>query len=112
LSNDKLFKAEVKFISSDSKNVTVEKRDGKQTTVELKLSASLTKNMCKNNSPRNRTSPKLIRCRSDSSSGTNGYPPKLAGKKPYFIVNASDVRSSFQRCGKVRRVFQLYICHG
>jgi hypothetical protein len=37
LSNDKLFKTEAKFVSSDSKNVTVEKRDGKQTTVELKL---------------------------------------------------------------------------
>jgi hypothetical protein len=32
-----VFRSCPKFISSDSKNVTVEKRDGKQTTVELKL---------------------------------------------------------------------------
>jgi hypothetical protein len=40
-SKDGLFKAKAKFISSDDKNVTLEKEDGKQTTIELSVLRSV-----------------------------------------------------------------------
>ncbi|MDR2346836.1 MAG: hypothetical protein LBE18_12305 [Planctomycetaceae bacterium] len=36
-SKDGLFKAKAKFVSSDNKNVTLEKEDGKQTTIEISV---------------------------------------------------------------------------
>jgi hypothetical protein len=36
-SKDKLFEADAKFVSANDKELTIEKRDGKRTTIELKL---------------------------------------------------------------------------
>jgi hypothetical protein len=36
-SKDGLFKAKAKYVSSDAKNVTLEKENGKQTTIELSV---------------------------------------------------------------------------